>query len=501
MTHIKLKRITSFFLSLAVAASLAATTFAADSPDSIDRAINKTAEYLCRTIASPEPASGDWAVFAVAKSGYHAPPGFYAFYKKAVTEKLRETDGVLHERRYTEYSRTVLALTAIGEDARSFGGYDLTERLFDYDKVRAQGINGPVWALIALGCAKEYGAENNGAKDNGGNSRGETMERYIADILSRQRTDGRFTLSGSGADKILEPPESDVTAMALYALAPYKDRGEVSEAIEKALGFLSAIQQPDGGYKSRDVSNCESAAQVVTALGALGIQQNDKRFVKNGKTALDAVMGFALGDGAYEHTKDGGADLMATQQALCAFIAARDGAVYGAGELGRGPAFSKILVPPVSRAGKTFSDIFGKSCEQAVRALAARGIIDGVSATEFRPSDVMTRAQFATVTSRALGFELPESAVVGFLDVPASAWYARYVGAAVNYGLVNGRSPEEFDPEGTITRAEASLLLERAARLLGYEGNATLAAAEESRITRGELAEGLYGLLRAAGEM
>ncbi|MDR1328656.1 MAG: S-layer homology domain-containing protein [Oscillospiraceae bacterium] len=488
---------------LALSLLAAALALPAGAAADAGTAIEKTARYL-GAIESPAILSGDWPVFAVAKSGYYAPPGFYASYKKSVAAKLSETKGVLHERKYTEYSRLILALTAIGEDARSFGGYDLTAKLLEYDKVRAQGINGPAWALIALDCAPEYGAAR-----GGDNRYGEIKERYLADILSRQRTDGRFTLAGGGADKTNEPPEADVTAMVLLALAPYRERREVSDVIDRALGFLSAIQQPDGGYKSRDVSNCESAAQVITALGALGIDIDDKRFTKNGKTALDALLSFALADGSFEHTKDGGVDLMATQQALCAMISADKGiSVYGAMTLGAGPAFSKIAAPAVSRAGKTFPDIAGKSCEAAVRALAERGIIDGATATEFRPSDTVTRAQFAAITARALGFELPESGPGGsvnipdgFSDVPESAWYARYVYSAQNYGLITGRSPKIFDPEGRITRSEAALLLERAAKLLGYGGRIAITTAAESRVTRGELAVGLHTLLRAAGAL
>jgi len=56
----------------------------------------------------------------------------------------------LHERRYTDYSRVILGLTAAGYDPRAFAGYDLTLPLADFDKTIWQGINGPVFALIAL---------------------------------------------------------------------------------------------------------------------------------------------------------------------------------------------------------------------------------------------------------------------------------------------------------------------------------------------------------------
>ena len=57
---------------------------------------------------------------------------------------------MLSERKYTEYSRVILALSALECDARSAAGYDLTLPLGDYDKVSAQGVNGVIYALLAL---------------------------------------------------------------------------------------------------------------------------------------------------------------------------------------------------------------------------------------------------------------------------------------------------------------------------------------------------------------
>ena len=53
-------------------------------------------------------------------------------------------------RKYTEYARLTLALTAIGRDPTNVGGYDLLETLCDYDKMISVGINGASWALLAL---------------------------------------------------------------------------------------------------------------------------------------------------------------------------------------------------------------------------------------------------------------------------------------------------------------------------------------------------------------
>ena len=56
-----------------------------------------------------------------------------------------------------------------------------------------------------------------------------------------------------------------------------------------------------------------------------------------------------------------------------------------------------------------------------------------------------------------------------FSDVPATAWYAPYVGTANEYGIVNGISETEFNPSGTITRQEAAVMTIRAAKLCGLD--------------------------------
>ncbi len=79
----------------------------------------------------------------------------------------------------------------------------------------------------------------------------------------------------------------------------------------------------------------------------------------------------------------------------------------------------------------------------------------------------MTRAEFATTIVGALG--LPTQTVEKFTDVAATDWFAPYVGSAVAYGIVNGRTETTFDPQGTITRQEAATMVTRAAVLCGME--------------------------------
>lgn len=90
------------------------------------------------------------------------------------------------------------------------------------------------------------------------------------------------------------------------------------------IAYILSYQKEDGSCSFGDAVNCESTAQVVTACATLGIDPHtDSRFVKNGKPAGDALLGFydsALR--AFRHVKkDNGTDGMATNQAACAMTA------------------------------------------------------------------------------------------------------------------------------------------------------------------------------------
>ncbi len=79
----------------------------------------------------------------------------------------------------------------------------------------------------------------------------------------------------------------------------------------------------------------------------------------------------------------------------------------------------------------------------------------------------MSRAEYATIVVKSLG--LTPAATDKFNDVEALAWYGPYIGTANTYGIVNGRSDTVFDPEGTITRQEAAVMVARAAALCGMD--------------------------------
>lgn len=151
--------------------------------------------------------------------------------------------------------------------------------------------------------------------NNGYQSSYHTAESVIGDLLSLRTSDGGWAVMGSRYD-------TDVTAMALCALAPYYHRYmDVTDAIDGALSLLSTSQKSDGGYYGFGGENCESTAQVLTALSCLGIDCTaDKRFIKNGASVLDGMMRYRLSDGSFCHSKGGSADQNATVQAYYSLV-------------------------------------------------------------------------------------------------------------------------------------------------------------------------------------
>lgn len=283
-------------------------------PQADAKAVYKsTGDYLQALAAANDPTvsevGGEWLVLGLARSGREVPEGYYENVLAYVAENINEK-GQLHARKSTDNARLILALTAAGYDVTDVGGHNLLLGLSDYDYTVWQGINAAVFALIAY----DTGAYEIPTVYDGGvqNSR----EKLIAYILDAQLEDGGWTLWGNNAD-------TDLTAMAVQSLAPYYDtNADVKAAVDKALAKLSGMQNAVGGFGSVDGSSTESCAQVIVALTALGIDpEKDARFIKNGRSAVDAMCDFYVEDGSFKHIASGKSDLMATEQAYYALTA------------------------------------------------------------------------------------------------------------------------------------------------------------------------------------
>lgn len=276
----------------------------ADLMANLDTIYHTTGDFMA-TLGTPTVNStgGEWMVIGLARSGRTVPAGYYDNVVEYVKAKA-DANERLHPTKVTDNARVILALTAIGKDVTNVGGHNLLKGLDSMDYVQAQDINGPIFTLIALD-SHNYPTMGD-----------VTREKLIQVILDAQLPDGGWNLSGENAD-------TDMTAMAIQALAPYYKTNEtVKAAVDKALEALSALQRTDGGFGSWGTVNSESCAQVIVALTALGIDPTaDSRFVKNGHTVLDALAGFYVTGGGFRHTAGGERNDMATEQGYYALAA------------------------------------------------------------------------------------------------------------------------------------------------------------------------------------
>lgn len=268
--------------------------------------VANTAKYL-QTLKNVGYGS-EWLVIGLTRAGYDCPKGYYNSVVSYVKENINENEQ-LSATKATENARVILGLTAAGYDAEKVGGHNLLKGLTDMSYIKKQGINGPIWTLLAFDSAGYKIPTEKNTKNQ------VTREKLIASILANQLQDGGWAFSGSTADP-------DMTGMALQALAPYyKEKANVKQAVDKALACLSEIQYDNGGYGAMR-NNAPSCAQVIVALTSLGINPHkDSRFVKNGRSVVDALSTFALTDGGFANVVGGGRNALATEQGMYAMAA------------------------------------------------------------------------------------------------------------------------------------------------------------------------------------
>ncbi len=282
--------------------------------------LNNVLEYVKSETYNPSLGStyGEWAVLAEARGNVSASV-WYDKYLSNLARSVASMNGKLDttstQTKHTEYSRVILALTALGEDATKFTGsngtvYNLVSPLFEKNgsvyRVSEQGNNGTAFALIALDSGNYYD-----------NTTGNTARNaWIKSLCDAQISDGAW-----GIDADFPGSNVDMTAMVVQALAPYySTNATVKAAVDKALSWLSDEYKATGNYGSS-----ESAAQVIVALSALNIDaKTDSRFQYNGVSVLSNFLSYAdETTGGFLHDKQSNSTVnqMASEQAAYTLVA------------------------------------------------------------------------------------------------------------------------------------------------------------------------------------
>ncbi len=293
------------------------------SPD-IDTVLSKVRSYILSKDTKPDYSS-IWNVIGLKRSGLYVPESYTNLFYSNVIAYCESKDWQITRAKYSDYSKLILALTAIGVDARDVMGHNLLAYLSDYKNVSRQGNNGTIWALIALKSnpAYEIPEDPSAVQQN-------SEELLVKKVVGMQCQDGGWTMAEGKGD-------SDMTGMAMQALASYYNKdgyADVTAAIDKGLAWIEKNQLSSGGFGTMNTETSESVAQIITALCGVGIDcGEDVRFIKNGKWPMTGLFQYYMPEGGFMHVaagagnNGGGAggiiDGMATEQGLYATVAYR----------------------------------------------------------------------------------------------------------------------------------------------------------------------------------
>lgn len=268
------------------------------SKETVKHAITKTFNY----ISAHSLTAGDFYGAIVYRTLNKEIPN------KLVLNQIQDViDNKGKFRNVTDLEKSILFLTAAGFDAKNIEGYNLIAELVNHERMKSQGINGPIYALLALDSGNYQVPKN--AKW--------TRETLVQEILAKQLQNGAWSLFGN-------TPSVDITGMALAALAPYQEQSEVKKAVNQAVQWLSDVQRDSGGFHDRysGGENCESTAQAIVGLTAVGVDPTSEPFTKNNGNLVQHLLSFQRADGGFAHLKtDPDANYMTTSQALFALVA------------------------------------------------------------------------------------------------------------------------------------------------------------------------------------
>lgn len=395
-------------------------------------------------------------------------------------------------------AKDIIALRAMGYDAKNVynsksKNIDIVQKLTDLVDAQDEAVTNVYtlpYVIIALRQGEGYATE-------------EQMNYLIESAIS---TKASWQNDEWGTDA--------ATAM-LLALAPYYSTNEdVKSAIDETVTIVTSAQTETGL-----IGNAASTGIAVTALSALGI--DPQTVICNENSLIDGLIslaaenldGFEPMENSFS-TEQGFRGLLAWQL----YAQGTDRIMYdfssypaeeahstrksSGGGGGGGGSYKPVVkepevtedeektetevkteenqedtkveaetknpdvkVMPVTYPDKTFDDIKEHKNKAEIEALAKRGIINGKSEKIYDPDTTMTRAEFATIITKALGLSVNNTTL--FKDVKPHDWYYTYINTAYHYGIVKGVSDTEFNPNGVISRQEAAVMVARAAKLCG----------------------------------
>lgn len=280
-------------------------------------------------------------------------------------------------------------------------------------------------------------------------------------LLEYQNLDGGFPLvKGWGSD-------NDLTAISITALSQHYSLPKIKVAVDAALVYLSQKLDKEGLMLYQNSDSSENLSQVIIALKAMGISLTDERFVRNGKTVYDTLIEkYMTSDKRFKHNLAGGANDIATEQAYLALSAMGVGYAYA-------KPVEKLPEPSITPTPKPtatptadvsaspvptklpFSDQdkISLTLYTSIQKAYETSLIVGDGNNYIRPEEYLTRAEASVLLYKAAGLKM-NIFIPRFLDIKQGNWYTKSVVACYLNGILMPTDYENFEPGAFISERE-----------------------------------------------
>lgn len=297
----------TFALNKGNATTSATVTF--QLPTKAEKSAAKVDIILDKIASGYTEQTGEWIIMDMAAYTNANP---YSYYKTSATAKqayINKTIQSVIDSNATEtsYSKAIIALTSLGIDPTKLYPVNSNTPINAVDKLSALQHSSSAWVAPYTLAAYQQGNYDTATQET----------ELISSILAIQAEDGSWTEWGDS----IQTTSNIIAGLAFY----YNTDETVKAAVDKAIVYLASAQKTDGTFDAYGYgADANTAAMVVIALASVGINpETDARFVKNGVSALDGLLQFALADNSgFGHENNTTLNELATEQGFRALIAA-----------------------------------------------------------------------------------------------------------------------------------------------------------------------------------
>ena len=159
--------------------------------------------------------------------------------------------------------------------------------------------------------------------------------------------------------------------------------------------------------------------------------------------------------------------------------------------------FSAVPAVYAAGDGAGSSDIDGHWAKTALEEFIKDGYLNGDGNGNYMPNGTMTRAQFSAIVNRILRYTDESADISKYRDVSASAWYRADLAKALAAAYLSGTSADTMSPEASITREQTFVILARILKLDTTDTSALDAYADAAVVS--DWAKGSVAALIKAG--